>query len=400
MRTSGATGPVGHVETALGILTRSVGVLSTAATARMDAELDWFTRLGAEERSWVGVVVQRGIRAFVDWYGRDDPGLGAPSPIASEVFGAAPRALTRVITLRQTLDLVRLSLLVVEENLDQLLPAETIPETRTAVLRYGREVAFATAEVYARAAETRGAWDARLEALVVDSVLRPGADESVFSRAGALGWHDRAGVAVVIGAPPAGAHEAELFENVRVLARRSGMDALCGISADLLVVILGGVREDRTIPPIDTLCGEGAVVVGPRVDHLGQAHRSARAAMSAHRSAPGWPAAPRPVFSNELLPERVLIGDRAAARQLIDQVFRPLTGERAALLDTVSAYYDNGGSLEATARALFCHPNTVRYRLRRAASLTGFEPSDPRDAFAYQIALTLGRQESPADPTL
>ena len=60
--------------------------------------------------------------------------------------------------------------------------------------RYAREVAFATAEVYARAAEARGAWDARLEALVVDSVLRAEADEAVASRASALGWAHRGGV--------------------------------------------------------------------------------------------------------------------------------------------------------------------------------------------------------------
>ena len=70
------------------------------------------------------------------------------------------------------------------------------------MLRYGREVAFATAEVYARAAEVRGAWDARLEALVVDAVLRAETDEAVLSRASALGWGDRGDVAVVLGAVP------------------------------------------------------------------------------------------------------------------------------------------------------------------------------------------------------
>ena len=58
---------------------------------------------------------------------------------------------------------------------------------------YSREIAFAAAEVYARAAEQRGAWDARLEALIVDSVLRGEADEAVRSpsdRAG-LGIHER-----------------------------------------------------------------------------------------------------------------------------------------------------------------------------------------------------------------
>ena len=38
------------------------------------------------------------------------------------------------------------------------------------------------------------------------------------------------------------------------------------------------------------------------------------------------------------------------------------------------------------------HPNTVRYRIRQVADLTGFSPSDPRDAFTLEIALVLGRQ--------
>ena len=42
---------------------------------------------------------------------------------------------------------------------------------REALLVYAREIAFATAQVYAQAAEARGAWDARLESLVVNAVL-------------------------------------------------------------------------------------------------------------------------------------------------------------------------------------------------------------------------------------
>ena len=49
------------------------------------------------------------------------------------------------------------------------------------------------------------------------------------------------------------------------------------------------------------------------------------------------------------------------------------------------------GSLEATARALFVHPNTVRYRLRRATDVTGYAATDARDAFTLHIALVLGR---------
>ena len=47
--------------------------------------------------------------------------------------------------------------------------------------------------------------------------------------------------------------------------------------------------------------------------------------------------------------------------------------------------------LEASARALFVHTNTVRYRLRRAAELCGHAPTDARGAFTIQLALVLGR---------
>jgi len=42
------------------------------------------------------------------------------------------------------------------------------------------------------------------------------------------------------------------------------------------------------------------------------------------------------------------------------------------------------------------HANTVRYRLRRVAQLTGFAPTDPRGAFALRVALTLGRLDAAA----
>ena len=170
--------------------------------ARMDQDMPWFAALSAEDRSWVGVIVQAGIRSFVDWYRAGDEPAPAGGEMVSSVFGAAPRALAGVINLQQTVDLVRLSIEVVEANLDEMLDPADAADVGAAVLRYAREVAFATAEVYARAAEVRGAWDARLEALVVDAVLRAEADEALLSRASALGWAGRGDVAVVLGSAP------------------------------------------------------------------------------------------------------------------------------------------------------------------------------------------------------
>ena len=94
--------------------------------------------------------------------------------------------------------------------------------------------------------------------------------------------------------------------------------------------------------------------------------------------------------TDELLPERALAGDLGAARQLVEQVYLALR-EDPALLVTAAAYLEQVPSLEATARALFIHPNTVRYRLRRIAEVTGWSATDPRGAYALRIGLTLGR---------
>ena len=101
--------------------------------------------------------------------------------------------------------------------------------------------------------------------------------------------------------------------------------------------------------------------------------------------------------SDELLPERALAGDGHARRHLVEELYLPLVRARGTLIETVASYFHHGSSMEATARALFVHPNTVRYRLRQVADLTGWTPGDPRHAFTLQIALVLGRQSGRTD---
>ena len=381
-------------------LQKSVGGLTASTLDRMEQDMPWFRQLSAQDRSWIGRIVQAGINAFVAWY--REPNTG--SPITAEVFGAAPQALTGVVSLHQTVEMVRLTIEVVEENVSEAVGDEDSASVREAVVRYAREVAFATAEVYARAAEMRGAWDARLEALVVDSVLRAEADETTRSRASALGWESRGDVVVVLGRVPAadvaGQARESLFDDVRRSARHAGLDALCAVQSDRLVVVLGGVdNPDKAGAAVAQHFGDGPVVVGPLVPDLVHANVSARAAVAGLRAAPGWPEAPRPVTSDDLLPERALSGDGHARRQLVQEVFVPLLEAGDPTLDTVSAYLDHGGSIEATARSMFVHANTVRYRLRRASEITGLSVSDPRQAYTYRVALTLGRLTAPEAPT-
>lgn len=58
-----------------------------------------------------------------------------------------------------------------------------------------------------------------------------------------------------------------------------------------------------------------------------------------------------------------------------------------ALIPTLSAFLDHGANLRETARHLFVHLSTLRYRLERVAALTGLNLRDPQDRFKCQLAL-------------
>ncbi|MEP6464305.1 MAG: helix-turn-helix domain-containing protein, partial [Frankiaceae bacterium] len=118
---------------------------------------------------------------------------------------------------------------------------------------------------------------------------------------------------------------------------------------------------------------------------------AAESALAGLRAAAASPGAPRPVLAADLLPERTIDGDPEARRLLLEEIYMPLARAGGALLETVGMYVETAGSIEGAARALFVHPNTVRYRLRRVTDICGCLPANPRDAFVLRVALVLGR---------
>jgi DNA-binding PucR family transcriptional regulator len=382
------------IDASVRAIERAAGALATTSVARMDEVLPWFRGLPADQRSWVTLVAQAGVRSFVAWLRQ--AGAHGTNEISDEIFDAAPRTLARSISLTQTVQLIKVTIDVVEEQVPSLaLPADRAA-VADAVLRFSREVAFSAARVYARAAESRGTWDARLQALLVDALLRGDAPDELASRAAALGWDDRSPVAVAVGQSPGGEASAVLHI-VHRLARRMGVDVLGGVHGSRLVLVLATASDPlAATEKLLAGFGEGPVVVGPAVPTLDEASESARAALAGFRAAPAWPAAPRPVAAADLLPERALAGDPEARRILRQEIFGSLVRAGGELLETLDGFFAAGGVLESAARGLYIHPNTVRYRLRRVGEVTGLSPLLPREAFALRIALTIGRLDPSA----
>ena len=372
----------GVSEVTLRKVERAAGGLATRSVAQMDDRLPWFRTLPPQERSWVMLVAQAGIAGYVSWA----YGLGG-ARLTDQVFGTAPRDLVRAVSLRRTVELVRVAISVAEEHLP-LLGQDQAEQAalRDSLLRYSREIAFAAAGVYAAAAETRGAWDARVEAAVVDGIVRGEDPLSLTSRAAALGWDAGAEVVVVVGQARLG-EQAQIVADAAEWAQRRGRTTMAGVHGGRLVLIVGG--GDLPDESVADVFGEGPVVRGPVATGLSGAAASAADALAALNVAGAWPAAPRPVSSDDLVVERIIAGDQQAARRLRASVFTPIAGPP--LLETVEAYLAHGGALEPAARSLFVHPNTMRYRLRRVAELTGRDPWHPRDLTVLHTAIVLGR---------
>ncbi len=372
------------------------GRLATEAVTAMQERLPFFADLEASQRASVALVVQTAVVNFVEWM--QDPRSNVS--YTARAFELVPQDLTRRIALRHSVDMVRVTMEFFEEVVPMLARDEQqLTALTVGILKYSRDLAFTAASSYADAAEARGTWDSRMEASVVDAVVRGDTGPELLSRAAALNWDTTAPATVVVGTPTftedgADGQEArrKASQDVRDVAARHGRAALTDVHGSWLVAIVSGQLSptDKFFNDLLNAFSDGPVVIGPTAPMLTAAYHSASEAISGMNAVAGWRGAPRPVLARELLPERALMGDASAVAALHTDVMRPLADAGPTLTETLDAYLDCGGAIEACARQLFVHPNTVRYRLRRIADFTGRDPTQPRDAYVLRVAATVG----------
>ena len=81
-----------------------------------------------------------------------------------------------------------------------------------------------------------------------------------------------------------------------------------------------------------------------------------------------------------------------AVRTVLDHFDDLGDEERELLFETFRVWQESDASVAATAEALVCHPNTVRYRLRRIEKRTGRSLSRPRDVAELCLVLEVQRR--------
>lgn len=374
-------------------LQRAGGDLTSDAIKKMDETLPWFNALPARERASVGVLANLGVTSFVDWF----MGTSDSSNLTEKIFSSAPRELADALSLEQTVDLVRTVFTVVEDSISKIAGDNTDRQTalRESLLRYSSEVAFAAANVYARRAEYRGAWDARLQSQLLESILAGESADVLEARASAAAFKLDGTIITLIGPVPARRSAAEVHATqIQRTAEQLRFDAVVGVQSDRLIAVISGIPVHMSLSeaakPFVGHFDPGTVVVGPKVTSLSHIHDSVMEAISAFRAIPLSGTHARLVLADELVAARVINGDTEAADRISEQLRTDVSSD---VLATLANYLESSGSIEACARELFIHVNTVRYRLKRVHEVTGLDPFDPMDSLTLRLGLMFARKQ-------
>jgi DNA-binding PucR family transcriptional regulator len=120
------------------------GRLATQAVHAMQERLPFFADLEASQRASVQLVVQTAVVNFVEWMRNPQSDVS----YTAQAFEVVPQDLRRRIALRQSVEMVRITMEFFEEVVPLLARSEEQLTALTAgILRYSRDLAFATSSI-------------------------------------------------------------------------------------------------------------------------------------------------------------------------------------------------------------------------------------------------------------
>ncbi len=260
----------------------------------------------------------------------------------------------------------------------------------TALLQFADRHADAMTEAYREANAEVLLLKHRRRSALVEALLtgHPAPDAGPWEAAALLGFPRGARHVVVVADTPRVAEEGLPGVEGR-LAETGIVSAWRLTPAQQLGVI--ALQDDSVSTVIDIVRSTPGARAGisPPFDSLSDTPRASRLAQAALQTLPAKKEGVH-VFSSSPLAALVVCapeeGRRVAARVLGPVLALPAE-DRVTMTDTLWAYLSNSGSAEKAAQLLYCHSNTVRYRLRRLQDLTGRRLSDPRDAAELTAAI-------------
>jgi PucR C-terminal helix-turn-helix domain len=247
-----------------------------------------------------------------------------------------------------------------------------------AVFAYIDGLSAEAAEGYAAEQSVQAGETQRLRrALIRALVSEPVDEEEVRAAADAAGWALPARVAALV-----------TLEASERIAGRIGADVVAARLDGQTVAFVPDVHAPGRVAQVRLALGDHRGALGPEVGWR-------QASVSLARARLALDVVPETFVQAERhLTELLLAADHRLGTELADRVLAPLdqapASTRARLSETLEAWLDHQGRVDAVAQALGVHPQTVRYRLGQLRDrLDGLE--DPDRRFELAVALRARR---------
>jgi hypothetical protein len=305
----------------------------------------------------------------------------------------------------------------VEAGKEAGLPADALFSLGEAMFAYIDEISAESADGYAEEQSAAAGESQRRRRRLIRLLAQdpPPAPEAIRTAAQAAGWPLPKRVAALVAAESAegnaetagdGAAQTvgggepvpgeEIIEATATrLARQIGLGTVGGAAAGLACVFVPDPDAPGRRRQIAAALGDGPDIVsrGPAVP-WDEAAASLRRAAATYRLAASGRIPGGLVVADDHLATLLLSADRALAADLAASRLAPLDslgdGPRARLTETLRAWLDRPGQVQAVAAELDVHPQTVRYRLRQLRELFGSRLEDPDARFELSLALRVG----------
>jgi hypothetical protein len=224
----------------------------------------------------------------------------------------------------------------------------------------------------------------------------PAGQEAVRTAAAAAGWSlPRGGLAALVAATSGDGTPGEaLLDSIAGrLARRLGEGAIGAEAFGAAIVFVPDSDAPGRRRRLEAAINDRPAALGPTVEWP-HASASARRAIATHRLLEAGRLAAGAeglIVAEDHLAALLLAADPRVAADLAASRLAPLAdlpeGPRARLSETLAAWLDRPGQVQAVAAALGVHPQTVRYRVRQLRDLFGERLEDPEARFELALAL-------------
>ncbi|MBJ8344637.1 CdaR family transcriptional regulator [Antrihabitans sp. YC2-6] len=270
-------------------------------------------------------------------------------------------------------------------------PPEWLPRVASDLWTFIDEFSSAAAEAYGLASAERAGRDAQSRALLLNSLLS-GEGSSAARHVDVLRLLRLPDTgAFVVAVAEVSAPGVEPLARVEERLRRHAVHSvwLVELDAQVGLLSLGSAKSYEIARQVLVDLAAARVGVSRQFATPDGARAALREAKLAIRcSAPGsvevnsYGESPVPLLVAHS-PE----AGRLIARSVFGAVLELQDDEAASLLETLSTWFECGGSATDAARRLHFHRNTIHYRLRRIEQLTGRNCADPKAAAELYCAL-------------